>query len=471
MRVCIAGSGTAGLEAVLAARAQLGERAELVLVAPEPEFRYRPMGQGSLFRPAPERALAITDLATEAGATLVADAVEAVYEPERQLLTRSGDTLEFDYLLLAVGARPERALRQGHVWIRGADPSFLDQIIAALGEGTVASVAVVVPRGARWALPAYELALVLAWSSRGTGAIVTLVTAEEEPLGMLGPDATRSVVSELAGAGVELIGGAEVSDRLAHGEPVALGEPSRLRVGAHGVREFDSLISLPRVLGPFLAGTPMDAAGFIVVDQGLKMCGSERAWAVGRCIAAALEHDGLGARQADAAIAAIAGDGEHAVAPSMTGILLSEQREAWLAENPDGIREPSTRCLWWPPGRAVGHKLAQRITAWDPQVAPMLGSLPAGVLVDVPVALGCSETFLAPGARADAETRHARLVDIENRQVMAVRRLERSGEAELRALGRELEEFSRREQEVVRDLQRHGYLQRAGRSTAPRLGG
>ena len=35
---------------------------------------------------------------------------------------------------------------------------------------------------------------------------------------------------------------------------------------------------------------------------------------------------------------------------------------------PAGTRQPSTRCLWWPPGRAVGHLLAPQIAAWDPAV-------------------------------------------------------------------------------------------------------
>jgi len=463
MRLCITGSGTAGIEALLAARARLGQEADLVLVAPEPEFRYRPMTPGSLLRPAAERMLRIADVAAHAGAELVPDAVEAVHEPEQQLLTRSGDTVEFDCLLLAVGARPERALRQGHVWMRGGDPGCLDEIIAAARTGTAESVAVVVPHGARWAIAAYELALVLAWTLQGTGASVTLLTAEDRPLAALGSEATRLVSRELEEASVELIAGAEVSDELADGKVPAPGEPARLRIGASGAREFDTLISLPRVLGPFLGGTPMDAAGFIQVDEGLKLCGSEHAWAVGRCIAAALEQDGLGARQADAAIEAIAGNGQPAAAPPLTGVLLAGQREAWLAENPPGTREPSTRCLWWPPGRAVGHMLAQRIAAWDPLLDPAFADIPAGVLIDVPVALGCSETFLAPAGRADAETRHARLVDIENRQVMAIRRQERSAEEDLRALRGRLEEFSKREQDVVRELQRHGYLKGAPR--------
>ncbi|HUZ27970.1 MAG TPA: hypothetical protein VMU90_01945 [Solirubrobacteraceae bacterium] len=34
------------------------------------------------------------------------------------------------------------------------------------------------------------------------------------------------------------------------------------------VAEFDRLISLPTIRGPFLAGTPTDGAGFMEVDDG-----------------------------------------------------------------------------------------------------------------------------------------------------------------------------------------------------------
>ena len=118
-------------------------------------------------------------------------------------------------------------------------------------------------------------------------------------------------------------------------------------------------------------------------------------------------------------------------------MLLSGQRDAWLAENPPGTRQPSTRCLWWPPGRAVGHLLARQIAAWDPAVDHQ--SLPAlnarGRLVRAAVALGCTE-LPRPSITAgeEAALRTARMRDIANRQVLAVERREREAEADLRAM-------------------------------------
>ena len=170
------------------------------------------MQRDSLFHPARERGIRVADLVADAGATWIRDRAEFVRESERCLLTRDGDTVEFDYLLLAPGERSKRPLAQGYLWERGGDPSFLDEIISQIAAARVASVAVAIPRGARWPVPAYELALVLAWSAAGTDAAITLITAEERPLGALGSAASHAVAAELERAGVETITGVELVD-------------------------------------------------------------------------------------------------------------------------------------------------------------------------------------------------------------------------------------------------------------------
>jgi hypothetical protein len=245
-------------------------------------------------------------------------------------------------------------------------------------------------------------------------------------------------------------------------------DPARVRLGAGSKAEFDRLISLPTVDGPFLAGVATDAAGFIEVDEGLKVCGSERVWAAGSCIAAALEHSALAARQADAAIVAItaaisgaggAGPARPSGAPELTGMLLTGQRDHWLRETPAGTQQPSTRCLWWPPGRAVGRMLAQRIAAWDPSVHQALPDHADGLLIRAPVAVGCNKMpSVSAGAEVSAEVRAARLRDIENRQLLAIERRERAADAELRALNAELQTLTAHQQEVIHELRQHGYL-------------
>lgn len=483
--LCVVGAGTAGLEGLLRARERLGPDAELRLIAPDREFHYRPMSADSPFRPAGERSLAIADVVAQAGATWVADRAAFVREAERTVLTRDGDAVNFDFMLLAPGSRSGRTLRQGHLWRRGDDPGFLDQILTEVLEGSVRTVAVAVPRGARWPLPAYELALILAWTTAGTEAQITLLTSENSPLGALGSEATNAVRRELDEAGVRVHAGVEAVDSPQdhHPEPADLillpedsaedidaligkpTDPVRVHLGSGSAVDFDRLISLPTVVGPLIAGVASDAAGFIEVDDTLKVCGSERVWAAGGCLATALQHSALDARQADAAIDAIAAayEGsatpESPAAPELTGLLLSGQRDRWLAENPVGTREPSTRCLWWPPGRAVGRMLAEQIAAWNPSLSEALPGRPEGLVVRAPVPLGCTAAtnFGAP-EHVSAATRAARLHDIENRHLLAIRRRERAADAELRDLTARLEELGDKEQRIVRDLQQHGYL-------------
>ncbi len=478
--VCVVGAGTAALEGLMSVHARLGLLAELRLVAPDREFRYRPMDPDSPFRPARERGLKIADVAKEVDARWIADRADIVDESERIVITREGEVVHFDYLLLAPGERSARTLHQGQVWTRGADPGFLDETIQAMASAEASSVAVVVPRGARWPLPAYELALVLAWSASADNSSVTLLTAEERPLAAFGSQASGLVEQELAAAAVKVVVGVEVIDAPDKGgrgsrafglellaeEPDQASllakptDPAQPRVNPDTTElEFDRLISLPTVAGPQIHGVPVDPLGLVGIDETLRVWQSERIWAAGGCVSAALEHSALSARQADAAVEAIAslitGNGERHTAPELTGVILKGQRDRWLAENPIGTREPSTRCLWWPPGRAVGHMLAQRIAAWDPRVEAIPANLPEGLIVSLPIALGHQVSTPAP---IDADTRKARLREIENRQSMAVRRKEAEAEAELRTMSSDLRALAERQEATIKELRKHGYL-------------
>jgi len=437
--LAVLGAGTAGLEALLSARQRL-PGAQLCLIAPELTFRYRPIDARAPLAPSAERALPIADLVAETGAAWVRDRAAAVHPTEREVVTRDGDTVGYDFLVVAAGARSRAAVPDGCVWERGHDPAYLDLTIEGILRGRIHHAAIVVPHGARWSIPAYELTLVLAWKAAGTRARISLITAEPAPGAALGQAAADLIAAELADAGVQL----RCSDTLRDSD-----RPDRV-------------ISLPAMIGPSLAGLPTDANGFVDVDHALRVPGGGRVWAVGGCAAAALAHSALGARQADAAIAQIAAavsgddrDGPPAM-PDVSGLLMTGQRERWLADNP-GSRGVSTRCLWWPPGRAVGHMLAGRIAAWDPSSLDRLPERPQGLVISAPVALGAPHQPVESGEASEA-VRTARARDVENRQLMAVRRREREANAELRELRDRLETFTLEEHEIVRDLEHHGYL-------------
>ncbi len=92
----------------------------------------------------------------------------------------------------------------------------------------------------------------------------------------------------------------------------------------------------------------------------------------------------------------------------------------------------------------------------------MQEQLPAhisGLTVRAPIALGCDGALAAtPATVITDEVLHARLRDLENRQLMAVQRLEREAATEVRALTAELDKLGVDERHVIQTLSEHGYL-------------
>ena len=75
-RVVIVGGGVAGLEALMALHDLAGDRAELTLVAPDPDFLYKPLLVEEPFDLGPAEQHALEPLAEEFGAGFVQEAVE-----------------------------------------------------------------------------------------------------------------------------------------------------------------------------------------------------------------------------------------------------------------------------------------------------------------------------------------------------------------------------------------------------------
>ena len=362
-RVLIAGAGVAGLEAMLALQALAGDRVEIELLAPNRHFTYRPLAVAEPFVPdtrAPR--LALTQISADRGVRLHRDVLARVLTDEHLVETQGGARLDYDVLVLALGARPSEAVR-GALTFRGSqDAPRIRRLVDAVREGTIRRVAFVVPVGTAWTLPLYELALQMAVAVRGasSGIELSLVTPETSPLAAFGDEASQVIGKLLVDRGVTLHAGATV-DEVADG---------RLWMGADGTIRTDCAIALPRLTGPHMRGLPSDTMGYIPVDDFMRVLGLEGVLAAGDVAALGAKQGGLATQQAVTVAQGIAARAGAPVAarpyrPVLRGALLTGAETLYLRHEPGGLSEISDQAMWRPPrkiaGRYLSHYLATHI--------------------------------------------------------------------------------------------------------------
>jgi sulfide:quinone oxidoreductase len=351
MDVVIAGGGVAGLEGLLALHDMAGERVSLRLVAPDPDFSYRPLAVAEPFGLGHAYHVPLTKLADEAGAEVVIDAVVGADDANRQAWLRDGGGQGFDALLLATGGRAVAGVEGATTWWPEGDPDVYGGLLRDVEEGYTKRLAIVVPLGAVWPLPAYELALMTAGEAREMGhedVQVTIVTPEPTPLSLFGEEAGEAVAEELRSAGVDLRPGV-VARKTPRG---LLLEPGGEQLDAQRV------YAVPRLLGPGTEGVPCDEEGFIRADDDGLVEGCERTWAAGDGVVSPLKFGGLAthqARRAAAAIARLAGadDVVDPGEPIVHGQLLVGHHRRRLRGGGDAEGAP----LWWPQGKVAGEYL------------------------------------------------------------------------------------------------------------------
>jgi sulfide:quinone oxidoreductase len=339
--VLVAGGGVAGVEALMAL-ADLGDRRLRVhVVSPRETFVLRPQMVGEPWGGAPLR-VSMHDLCADFGATFRRGTLVAVDAGAKVAVTQDGARQPYAHLLVATGAVQSVPCTGVHVLGFG----HLPELLAVPGTG---DVAIVVPPKTTWALPAYELALLVAGG--GSRRAVRVLTAEEAPLEVFGDAAAGAVAELLAGQRV----GVETACEIAPGSDA----------GALA----STVVALPLLDGPRLAGLPSDAGGFVRVDgDGLAVPGVPGAHAAGDVIAQSIKQGGLAAQQADAAAAAIAATCGAKLpampyAPVLRGKLVCpDGTELYLRRALDG-RDPGEareEPLW----RSPGVVTARRLSTW-----------------------------------------------------------------------------------------------------------
>ncbi len=367
LEVVVAGAGVAGLEAVIALRSLAGDRVRIKLLAPGPDFVYRPAAVAEPFGLGQPHRYPLAAIAADFAVDLVADALTRVDSPGHGIETAAGEQIGYDALVLALGAR------QIPVWdhvvtFRGSqDAEAVKAVVAAVERDAVESVAFVVPAGVTWSLPLYELALMTAQRAGDAGREPQLVvyTPERAPLEAFGRPASEEVAGVLDRAGVALV--RNVSTEVTPlGDLVIPFEETPLR--------FERVLALPRLEGPAVQGVPHDRHGFIPIDSHAAVEGTDDLYAAGDGTDYAIKQGGMAAAEADAAAELIARQAGVDIEPqpfeqTLRGKLLVGDDARFLLKDPAGGRggasQASKTPLWWPGTKIAATHLAPYLAAQD----------------------------------------------------------------------------------------------------------
>ena len=384
--VLIAGGGVAALEAALALRALAPDPVDVELLGPEPHFWYRPLSVAEPFGRGEARHYELSTLAADAGARFTLGELQGVDVAAHEARTSVG-AIAYDVLLVAIGANPVAAVPGAETFRGPADTGAIRGILAEAVAGHVHRIAFVVPWGATWALPAYELALMTATHLRAhdvEGVELVLVTPEEEPLQLFGRAGIDAVQRLLEEHEIRLVTLATASE-FSYGA---------LSLSPEGRIPCDRAIALPRLQGPRLDGLPQTLDGFVPVDAHGSVVGArgrlrrrghhQLPGEAGRDRDAARRRRRPGDRRATRRrprAAAVPADSPrhapHGGTPRFLRHELGASAESAMA---------GSDLLWWPPAKIVGRYLSPFLAGLGAPEEPP--AVPSGQgVVEIEVAL------------------------------------------------------------------------------------
>ncbi len=360
LRVLIVGGGVAALEAMLALHHLAEERVDVTLLCPESEFRYRPASVAVPFGRGQVHRYLLADVTAAAGAHQQRGTLLEVEALAHRVVTDRHEALTYNVLVIACGARRLPVL-PGALAFRGEqDIAAMQDLLELISAGAIKRVVFALPRGASWALPLYELALLTAdytTRHRLSGVALHLVTPEERPLAQFGGDASAAVSQLLDDRHIAVHTGAY---------PVAV-YPNNLMLIPHATLPADRVVSIPAARGVHIPGLPHDQEGFLTTDQYGQIRGVQDVYAAGDITAYPIKQGGIAAQQADMvahAIAIQAGAPLEAplpLRPVLRGLLITGGEPHYLVADPTGGRgqtaASSTEPLWWPGGKIAAHHL------------------------------------------------------------------------------------------------------------------
>lgn len=367
LRVLIVGGGVAGLEASLALRDLANTAVSMTLLTPAPEFVYRPLRVREPFAYTRARHYSVEEIADDIGIELVTDGFKWLDAPERVVHTEAGHTLQYDVLLLALGAKLYPRFKHALT----IDDRRLDEqlhgLIQDLEQGFVRRLAFISPTPMPWPMPIYELALLT--SNRaydmGIDVSITIATPEDAPLAVFGTQASEAVQGVLEEHGILTI-------TSAHCE---VPEPGRVAVHpGQRMLHADRIVALPQLVGPSTPGVPNGTDGFIPIDEHCRVRGLEHVYAAGDATDFPIKMGGIASQQADTAarsIARLAGVPieERPFDPEIHAILLGAGEPMYLSARVTGghgsTSSASRSANWSPPTKIASRYLAPYLEERD----------------------------------------------------------------------------------------------------------
>ncbi len=367
LRVVIVGGGVAALESALALAKLAPERTDVTLIAPNPEFVYRPMTVREPFAGGTADRYSLQRIASDAGAELLSDELDWI-DPERQTIhTKTGEAIEYDALVLALGAHVHTRYKHAITIDDRHMDETLHGLIQDIEGGYIHSLAFVAADRMAWPLPLYELALMSAGRAYDMGVELStaIITPEDSPLAVFGSTASKAVAELLGRASILTINTPHV-EVSSPGEVVIASGERRLRV--------DRVIALPELYGPAVRGIPLGEHGFIRVDAHGRVPGVEHIYAAGDATDFPVKYGGIAAQQADVVAQSIAALAGAAVTPEpfhpvIHGMLLTGEEPVYLTAEIVGGKgfnsELSDTPTWSPPTKIVARYLAPYLEALD----------------------------------------------------------------------------------------------------------
>ena len=358
--VLIVGGGVAGLEALLALRAHVGDRVAVTLVSQDDWFVDRPLTVAEPFGLGLAARYPLPEIAAELNAGFVHATVAAVVAAEHRVGCAGGPNIGFDSLILAPGARMRPPFADAITFGVAGSGRAVRDMLSRLCSGEVRSVAFVAPSMTGWLLPLYELALMTGRElarSKVEGAQLRLVTPEARPLALFGDRGSESVGRLLATAGIEFIGATRAA---VQGGDLALGATGESVA-------VDCVVTMPLMSGPRLAGVPATQPDdFIPVDEYGRVEGLADVYAAGDAVDFPVKQGGIAAQQADAVAAHVAArHGARVDAapfrPVLRGMLLTGGEPRFMRSGVPGADPDIPGALyplWWPPTKIAGRYLA-----------------------------------------------------------------------------------------------------------------